>query len=643
MARLRVSADTGWGPPRGALRGEAARTLTLVAPNDGLAVEVTYVRHAPRENQHGGQALSWRGWIVNRGDRPIEHLTSITMMDVAVALVEGAAGAPTVRAMRGGVSDAFFPPEAFAVTERTLYDAYRAATVELDSGGTGRSTDRDAPYVVVESGSGTGGCFAALGWSALWQLRVTRSGDSLRFEGTVEGLDLSLAPGERIPLPETLVGFYAGDLDQGANALRRVLAQDFVPLLGGAPVVPPVSYDHWFEFRLNVREDLLRAQVAPCAALGVEYFVVDAGWFGGSETSYRAGCGNWGREATHRFPSGVRALADEVRAHGMRFGLWMDPELVHPDSDTGRAHPEWLLRAPGSLDGAAVADFSQQAARDWAVDTICDVVARYDLGWLRWDVNMPLAPNWAVNDPPGKAGWHQVQHVAGVHEIHDRVLARYPDLLLEGCCGGGRRIDLGLLRRTHTFWCSDMTGPAPIVRAHQSGGNRLLPAGRFNTNVLYGPADPREPAGQSPARWLSHFGGPLGLSGDFRSWTPAQLAAGRQYVDSFKRWRHVLSGDFYPPFGLPRTLGEWDGWQFDDPERGEGLLVAFRSHSPSATAALPLRGAARSADVAVTPLVAATSSLPTLSADHRTATVGLEPEGAAAWTYQRRSSSENAP
>jgi alpha-galactosidase len=535
--------------------------------------------------------------------------------------------------MRGGVSDAFFPPEAFAVSERTLYDTYRAAAVELDSGGSGRSTDRDAPYVVVESGGGMGGCFAALGWSALWRLRVTRLRDALRLEGTVDGVDLTLAPGERIPLPEALLGFYAGDLDEGANALRRVLAQDFVPLLGAAAVQPPVSYDHWFEFRLNVHEDVLRAQLAPCAALGVEYFVVDAGWFHGSETSYRAGCGNWGREATHRFPSGVRALADEVRRHGMRFGLWMDPELIHPDSDTGRAHPEWLLHAEGSLDGAAVADFSQPAAREWAFDAIAGVVQRYDLGWLRWDVNMPLAPNWAAHDPPGKRGWHQVQHVAGVHEIHDRLLARFPDLLLEGCCGGGRRIDLGLLRRTHTFWASDMTGPAPIVRAHQSGGNRLLPAGRFNTNFLYGPADPREPAGQPAERWLSHFGGPLGFSGDFRSWTPAQLEAGRAYVEAFKRWRHVLAGDFYPPFPLPGTLREWDGWQFHDPQRAEGMLILFRERSASAEARVRLRGVGGAGTLRLEPVVPA-GKAPDASVDGDDVTARLDPGAAGAWGYR---------
>jgi hypothetical protein len=630
-ARLRLTADSGWQPTAGPLRGDAVRWRTLVDPATGLAIDVTYLRHT---TPSGACAISWRGWIEHRGDRPIERLGGITMLDVTIHLVEAAAGNPTVRSMRGGLNDAFFPPEAFAVSERTLFHSYRVASVRLDSGGTGRSTDNHVPYVVIASGQDDGGCFAALGWSALWRLSISRRGDRLWLEGAVEGVDLTLNPGERIPLPETLLGFYTGHLDDGANALRHVLRRDVQPLLGRKPVAPPVSYNHWFAFRLHVHEDDLRAQIVPCASLGVEYFIVDAGWFGGSETSYRAGCGNWGREAKHRFPSGVRALADEVRHHGMRFGIWMDPELIHPDSDTGRAHPEWLLRAEGSLDGAAVIDFSQQAARDWAVDTITDVVERYEVGWLRWDVNMPIAPNWAANDPPGRAGWHQLQHVAGVHEVQDRLLDRFPDLLLEGCCGGGRRMDLGLLRRSHTFWASDMTGPAPIVRAHQSGGNRLLPAGCFNTNLLYGPAIPGEPAAFPAAAWLSHFGGPLGFSADFRSWTSSQLDAGRAYVEAFKHWRHVLAGDFYPLFLLPRSLAEWDGWQFDDPESGEGLLVAFRGASPQATASLPLRGAPLGMDMEYAALVPAGSPLPVPAADRRTATVELDPGGAAAWTYR---------
>jgi hypothetical protein len=218
------------------------------------------------------------------------------MLDVALAL--GAGVDPVVRSMRGGVSHSYFPPDAFAVAERVLLDTYRPAFVELDSGGTGRSTDGEVPYAVISAGAE--GWFVALGWSALWNLRLTRRGSRLLLEAVVEGLDLTLAPGERVPLPETLFGRYTGTLDDGANALRRVLRRDFVPHLSGRPVAPPVSYDHWFQFRLDVHEDDLRAQIAPCAALGVEYFVVDAGWFAGSETSYRRGCGNWSREAQHR-------------------------------------------------------------------------------------------------------------------------------------------------------------------------------------------------------------------------------------------------------------------------------------------------------------------------------------------------------
>jgi alpha-galactosidase len=533
--------------------------------------------------------------------------------------------------MRGGLNDPAFPPEAFAVAERTLLESYRPAAVTLDSGGTGRSTDRDVPYVVVAAGAGTGGCFAALGWSGLWRLSVTRQDGRLRLEGEVEGLDLRLAPGERVPLPEALFGGFAGDLQDGANALRDVLRRDVAPRLAGAPVAPPVSYDHWFEFRLNVHEADLYAQLAPCAALGVEYFVVDAGWFGGSETSYRRGLGNWAHEATHRFPSGVAALGAAVRAHGMRFGLWIDPELVHPDSETGRAHPEWLLRAAGSLEGTAVLDLSRREVRAWAVETISGIVERYQAGWLRWDVNMPLASNWADNDPPGRSGWHQLQHVAGVHEILDAVLARHPDVFLEGCCGGGRRMDLGLLRRAHTFWCSDMTGPAPVVRAHQSGGNRLLPAASFNTNLLYGPAHPHEPAAFPAAAWLSHFGGPLGFSGDFRSWTAAQIAAGRTYVDAYKRWRGALAGDFYPLFPLPRSLADWDGWQFHNPQTGEGLLVAFRGDSP--LAAQPLAARHLPPGTAPDPLLP-TGAPPLDAARDAHPLAGLAAGAGAAWSYR---------
>jgi hypothetical protein len=168
---------------------------------------------------------------------------------------------------------------------------------------------------------------------------------------------------------------------------------------------------------------------------------------------------------------------------------------------------------------------------------------------------------------------------------------------------------------------------------HQSGGNRLLPAGRFNTNFLYGPAIPHEPAGQPAARWLAHFGGPLGFSGDFRSWTHAQLAAGRRYVDVFKRWRHALAGDFYPLFPLPRSLAEWDGWQFDDPQGGEGLIVAFREAASEAEVGVSLGGQRPNSTPLISPLGEDQAGSLVIDPAGWSAQISLPPSGAGAWSY----------
>jgi hypothetical protein len=171
------------------------------------------------------------------------------------------------------------------------------------------------------------------------------------------------------------------------------------------------------------------------------------------------------------------------------------------------------------------------------------------------------------------------------------------------------------------------------VRAHQSGGNRLLPAGSFNTNMLYPPPDPAEPAGYPAAWWLSHFAGPLGFSVDFRTWSTAHIAAGRRYVDAFKRWRHLLAADFYPLFPPPRTLADWDGWQFDDPERGEGLIVVFRERSAARRRTIALRGAAGGASF--TPLLPLDGAALAPGRAGRTARVTLDAGGVGAWSYRR--------
>jgi len=311
-----------------------------------------------------------------------------------------------------------------------------------------------------------------LEWSGGWAVRFDRAPDGqLVIRGGIEGVDLALAPGASVPLAGALLGFYQGDLIAGGTALRRCLRARYLPPLDGRRPLPPVSYDHWFQFQLRFDEEVLRRQADAAAALGIEYFVVDAGWYAGCVAAeegglgFQAGVGNWTDVDPARFPRGIRPFADYVRSKGMRFGLWFEPERVASGSRLAREHPDWLIPWPADADRRlefappmwnhperyALLDFGRAAVREWVCALFDRLVPEWGLEWIRWDFNIQPRFHWEMADAPGRRGEHQLAHVAGLYAVLDHVRRAHPGLLIEGCASGGRRIDLGTLRRSHTY------------------------------------------------------------------------------------------------------------------------------------------------------------------------------------------------
>lgn len=400
------------------------------------------------------------------------------------------------------------------------------------------------PWVMLDGGDATeerGQVWsAALAWSGSWHITVQRTPDgrtALTGGAGHDGASLPLGPGEEHTTPR----FAAVYTDGGFGAASRAWhAYTLAHVLPHPEEVRPVLFNSWEATGFDVEEAGQRALAARAAALGVELYVVDDGWFGGRRDD-TAGLGDW-TPAEERFPKGLRPLADEVHRLGMGFGLWVEPEMVNPDSDLYRAHPDWVLHFPHrtrtELRNQLVLNFARDDVAEWAHRWLTRLVAENEIDFLKWDMNRPFSEaGW-----PGRGDGQDLLWTRYVHNLYrvlDRLRADHPGLRIESCSGGGGRVDLAILSRTDQAWPSDNTDAADRLSI-QHGFGQLYPA---RTMVAWVTDVPNQLTARSvPLRYRFHvaMAGVLALGGDLSRWTPQELAEGAELVAEYKAVRHIV-------------------------------------------------------------------------------------------------------
>jgi alpha-galactosidase len=278
------------------------------------------------------------------------------------------------------------------------------------------------------------------------------------------------------------------------------------------------------------------------AALGVELFCVDDGWFGGRRSDH-AGLGDW---AVSRdvFPDGLHPLIAEVQRLGMKFGLWLEPEMVNADSDLYRQHPDWILHFAGRPRSEArnqlVLDFGRSEVIEYIYQALDRLLAEYPIEFIKWDMNRYASePGSAA----GKTIWRA--HAAGVYRLMDRLRQNYPALDIQSCASGGGRVDLGMLARTDQVWTSDNTDAFDRIRI-QEGYSLAYPARAMEAWVTH--AQNHQTGRISPLnlRFDVAMRGALGIGSNLNELDEAELAEYAGYIAFYKQIRHVVqNGELY--------------------------------------------------------------------------------------------------
>jgi alpha-galactosidase len=246
----------------------------------------------------------------------------------------------------------------------------------------------------------------------------------------------------------------------------------------------PIIINSWEAMYFDVSAERVARLARDGNAIGAELLVLDDGWFSRRRDD-TSSLGDW-TPNEERFPGGLGPVADEVRREGLEFGFWIEPEMVSPDSDLYRRHPEWSLQIAGRPQTTArnqlVLDLGNRTVREYLFDTISSLIDRSGAAFIKWDMNRTITEAGVPGTDARRQGGVMHRYILGLYDLLRRLTEAYPEVIIEGCAGGGGRMDLGLARYCPRFWTSDQTDAVARLPI-QYGTSLLFPPEMIGAHV----------------------------------------------------------------------------------------------------------------------------------------------------------------
>jgi len=382
--------------------------------------------------------------------------------------------------------------------------------------------------------------FAHLAWSGNFSLRVERLSDgNISLQAGVLQLpgERILAPGESVKTPSVMFTRAMG-MNTCTQRFHRYVRHQVLPSWTRLP--RPIHANSWEALYFDHDHAALGSLIDAAADVGAERFVLDDGWFR-HRRSDNAGLGDWYVDESV-YPKGLQAIIDCVRGHGMQFGLWFEPEMVNPDSDLYRSHPEWALRVDGMDTPLArnqlALDISREDVADYLFERITDLVKTYAIDYIKWDQNRDLVL-------PGDGSFAKASaQPSALYRLLDRILAACPKLEIESCASGGARADLAVLKYTGRVWTSDNIDPIERARIQQ-GFLRFMPPEIMGAHVGHKTAHLTGRDTSLHTRAIVALQGQFGFEIDARKLDPNEVSTLRHYTELYKSHRTWLAEACY--------------------------------------------------------------------------------------------------
>ena len=360
-----------------------------------------------------------------------------------------------------------------------------------------------------------------------------------------------LESGETLVVPETILCYSGrgfGDLSMkyhrcirnhicnGARSRRKSGKTGFIPR--------PVLVNSWEAAYFNFTGETIVELAREAAQLGIDMVVMDDGWFGKREDD-NSGLGDW-QVNEKTLGCSLGELVRRVNEEGVKFGIWIEPEMISEDSDLYREHPDWAMQNPGRNPARGrnqlVLDFSREDVREHIFDQICRVLDQGNIEYVKWDMNRSLTDLYSVETRQGKVSY---DFVIGLYDFMEKLLAKYPQLMIEGCSGGGGRFDAGMMYYTPQIWCSDNTDAADRLWI-QYGTSFFYPMSTISAHVS---AVPNHQTGRITSlrtRGIVAMTGAFGYELSLGKLSAEEKEEIREQIRQYKEFEPLISmGDYY--------------------------------------------------------------------------------------------------
>ncbi len=591
----------GWPVEKRTLRLDDHRTsLHLIYTDPATSLEV----RCEAVVYDDFPAVEWVVYLRNRGSNDTPIIENLQALDVPTSI--GSDDVVTLHYSRGGIWDekAFEP----LVRPLTAGAAVDLSTVRQESAGPrdfaggagGLSSNPYLPFFNMAHGDG--GVIVALGWSGNWAAQFQRSApDQVLLRAGMQRTHLRLHPGEEIRTPLVLLLSWQGQVIDGQNLFRRMVLAHYTPLRPKDWLWSSASTDSWGA--QNVADQMAKIRLIDQHDLPINCYWIDGGWAEGNKPDsfgeWSKNVGNWG-DSAEVYPAGVAAISSAVHAAGMKFVLWFEPTRVYEGTRIYREHPQWILEPSPDMDpffGASkVFDLTKPEAVDWIVELVSKKITEVgaDGIWSDFCFEDPLN-YWRYGEAEDRQGMREILYVMGFYRHWDELLRRHPDLGIINCAGGGRMIDLELMKRSVPLWTSDLMCFPDVTptagQCHTFGSLFWLPVsgtGCMQPDTYSWRSNMRSTA---MARWWLLGKIPDDFSVDWLA----------KMLDQHQAIRAFYEGDYYPLTPYSRSETDWMAYQLHRSDMDAGVVVAFRrSESPDETARFKLHGLAPDGRYAIT-------------------------------------------
>jgi alpha-galactosidase len=569
--RLLTGRDAGWtAASRSA--GEA------VFQRSGSGIEVTVTARRPAPEAAVERALKAR----NMGSSAV-HITRLDTVHAALPK-----GVYTLSRYNSGWGGEFAP-----VSEPLS----KATTLEVRSG---RSSNGMHPWFAL---SGEGGVLTgAVAWSGNWAIRFEPDGEGWVVSGGLHDTDFerTLHPGETIEAP--VVWLAAGeDRDTCARQMHAAMRsrRPRCPLSDALLV----EWNHWWPYEdVEIADAVFRANAAEAARMGCGVVTLDAGWFGGEgDTRWGDVRGDWDLVNTKRFPNGIRALADDAHARGLKFGLWCEVEAIGPKARLATEKPELVARRDGQPLGYVC--LGSPAGRAFADATLDRLITEYAADWIKVDFNLDPGAGCNRTDHGHGPGDGLYEHIRGLYALLDGQRKKHPNVLFEGCASGGLRLDPGLLSHVHACFLSDPDYPVHNLQLMWGALDYLAPEAALHwawseNRGAFTSFDPNAETLTPEALDFAVRSGMMGFFGlsqrlpDLPLWVRQRFA---RHIAVYRREVAPLlpAAQVHRLAGQPTREGGGDRWcviQYASPAKDRAVIFVFRLPGGEASRTLRLKG-----------------------------------------------------